>query len=293
MKHTPHFSIILFLIIISITAQSQTDSLVKYSDLKFNSEFEEMAIRNYVLYNQDAFNLFLAIDENMTEEEASWRKDLYLSVFKDLEEKKIQSKKINKKIKLTYSNVHSKFLTKYNDNEFFPVIFQTGTYNCVSASMLYAMVFDNLKIPYKVMASSSHVYLVSNPGPQSIVIETTNPGFEQKIFNGEFKQQYADHLRSSKLISESEFKNKSAEEIFKEHFKEVRDAEFNNLPGFQYYNKALKKLQNNETEDAYKLCQKAYFFYSDYQVSLLLYDCLLFHIEKCNFNKVSDIDYLA
>jgi tetratricopeptide (TPR) repeat protein len=155
------------------------------------------------------------------------------------------------------------------------------------------MIFDNLEIPYNVKASSDHVYLVANPGSNSIVIETTNPGFEQMIFSGEFKQQYVNYLRTSKLISESEYKNKSVEEIFEEKFKEVRDAEFNNLPGFQYYNKALTKMQNNDIEEALKLSQKAYFFYPDYQVKLLLHTCLLLHIEKCNFDKVSDIDYLA
>lgn len=283
----------IFTIIISASAQSQSDSLIKFSDLKYHSDFEKEAIQNFVKSNLDTFNLFLAIDENMSDKEAKWRKELYLSVFDEFENKKIQTKKLNKKIRISYSIVHNRFLKKYSDNEYFPVIFQTGTYNCVSASMLYAMIFDNLEIPYKVKASSNHVYLVANPGSNSIVIETTNPGFEKVIFTGEFKQQYVNYLRTSKLISEPEYKNKSVEEIFEEKFKEVRDAEFINLPGFQYYNKALTKLQNNETEEALKLCQKAYFFYPDNQVKTLLYTCLLYHIEKCNFDKVSDIDYLV
>ncbi len=275
------------------TVFAQSDSLIRFSDLRYHSDFEKEAIKNFVFYKRDTFNLFLAIDEEMTPKEADRRKKVYLSVFKELDDKKIRTKKINKKIKLSYSKVHSRFLKKYNDNEYFPVIFETGTYNCVSASMLYAMIFDSLDIPYKIKASSNHVYIVANPGSNSIVIETTNPSFEQRIFTGEFKQQYVNYLRTSKLISESDYKNKSTEEIFEEKFKEVKDAEFNNLAGFQYYNKALTKLQNYKTEEALKLCQKAYFFYPDYQVKTLLYSSLLFYIEKCNFDKVSDMDYLA
>jgi len=286
-------SFLIFKILILTNISAQSDSLIRFSDLRFHSDFEKNAIKNFVHNNRDTFNLFLAIDENMTEKEARWRKDTYLGIFKDLEDKKIQTKKINKKIALSYSSVHSKFLIKYNDNEYFPVIFQSGTYNCVSASMLYALIFDQLDIPYKVKASNNHVYLVANSGANSIVIETTNPGFEEQIFTGEFKQQYAKYLRTSKLISESEYKNKSVEEIFEENFKEVKDAEFNNLPGFQYYNKALTKLQNNANEEALKLCQKAYFFYPDFQVKSLLQSCLLFHIDKCNFDRVAEVDYLA
>lgn len=292
-KLTPLILILIFKSILLTTIFAQSDSLIRFSDLRYHSDFEKEAIENFVLHKRDTFNLFLAIDEEMTHQEASWRRSSFLSIFKELEEKKIQTKNLNKKIKLSYAHVHSKFLKKYNENEYFPVIFQTGTYNCVSASMLYAMVFDKFDIPHKVKVSSNHVYLVANPGSNSIVIETTNPGFEQKIFTGEFKQQYVNYLRTSKLISESDYKDKSTEEIFEEKFKEVRDAEFYNLAGFQYYNKAIMKFRDNEIEEALKLSQKAYFFFPDYQVKSLLYTCLLLHIEKCNFDKVSDIDFLA
>jgi hypothetical protein len=272
---------------------SQTDSLIKYSDLRYHSEFERKSVRNYIQLRNDTFNLFLAIDEKMTLEKAIKQKEHYNGIISELESKNIYDKKINKKIKLTYSTVHSRFLDKYNENEYFPVLFETGIYNCVSASMLFALVFNDLKIPYEVKASSSHVYLIANPGSNSIVIETTNPGFEKAIFTGEFKQQYVNYLRSSKLISESEYKQKSVEEIFEEKFKEVNDAEFINLPGFQYYNKALAKLRSNEIDEALTLCQKAYFFYPVNQVKTLLYTCLIYQIEKCKFMKVSDIDYLA
>jgi len=189
--------------------------------------------------------------------------------------------------------VHSQFLKKYSNNEYFPEAFQSGLYNCVSASMIFSLVFDQLRIPYKVVASSDHVYLIANPGEHSIVIETTNPGFEKAIFTGEFKRQYVNYLRTSKLISDDEYKNKSIDEIFEENFDEVRDAEFNNLPGFQYYNKALTKMENNENQLAYELCQKAYFFYPDQQFKVLLYNSLLYQLEKCDFSKVADIDYLA
>lgn len=221
-----------FFIPFSLTAQ--TDSLVKVSDLKFHSVFEQEKFKHLINKRQDFFDLFLAIDEHMNEEEARSNYAKFTQVFDELETKNLQKKKIGKKIKLSYSVVHGRFLKKYNDTEFFPEIFRTGTYNCVSASMLYALVFDSLNIPYKVKASSNHVYLVADPGPGSIVIETTNPGFEQQIFTGEFKQQYVNHLRASKLISDSDYKGKSTEEIFEEKFNAVKDAELSNLPGFQY-----------------------------------------------------------
>lgn len=273
--------------------QLPADSIIRFSDLQFHTELERKSARNFIKNKKDTFNLFMAIDESVSNEEINSAINNFKGAFKDLEEKKIQSMKMNKKIKFCYSSIHDRFLTKYTNAEFFPAIFKNGNYNCVTASMLYAMVFDKVGIPYKVMVASDHVYLIANPGESSVVIETTNPGFEKTIFSGEFKDQYVSYLRSSKLISESDLKSKSTEEIFEEKFNAVRPAAFNNLPGFQYYNKAITKIKNNELEEGLRLCQKAYYFFPDQQVKVLLYNALLMYITKSDFDKVADIDYLA
>jgi hypothetical protein len=285
--------VILFSFMNMVFPQAQPDSLIRFSDLRFQSDFEKNAFDNFVKQRTDTFRLFLAIDKNMTDETAGKLNTTFNNALTELNQRNFQSKRINKQIKITYSGIHSRFLKKYNGNEYFPVTIQTGTYNCVSASMLYAMVFDHFHIPYKVMASSSHVYLVANPGENSVVIETTNPLFEKTIFTGDFKQQYVKYLRGSKLISEDDYRNKSVEELFEEKFNEVKEADFLNLPGFQYYNKALTQLENNNKEAALNLAQKAYFLYPAPQVKTLLNIALLLQIQKCNFDKVTDIDYLA
>ncbi|HET6558000.1 MAG TPA: hypothetical protein VFG54_11840 [Prolixibacteraceae bacterium] len=284
---------IVFIITKLLLAQDIKDSLVLFSDLKFHSAFEKEAFHKFVHQKTDTFNLFLAIDEKMTKKEADELLLSYKSIFSELTARKIESKKGNNRVKLAYSTVHNRFLKKYNTNEFFPVMFRTGTYNCVSASMLYAMVYDQLKIPTKVKVSSDHVYLVANPGAHSMVIETTNPGFEKALFDGEFKQQFVDNARRSKMISDEEYKSKSLDEIFEQLFNAVKEGTFENMPGFQYYNKALLKMQNNEIREALELFQKAYYFYPDLQVKGLLHTALLFQVEKCKFDKITDIDYLA
>lgn len=293
MKKIYLFLFLLYTFTISIFPQTDSDSIVRFTDLKYHSDFEKITLNNFFNYKKDTFNIFLAIDPEINNEIADRYYRAYKRSINELNQKNIQAKKINKQIKVSYSDIHSRFLKKYNDNEYFPVIFQSGIYNCVTASMLYSMVFEELGIPYKIKVSSNHVYLVANPGSNSIVIETTNPGVEKSIFTGEFKSQYVGYLRKSKMISEDEYKNKSVEEIFEEKFNAVKDAEYINLPGFQYYNKALTMLQKNNPKEALQLFQKAYLFYPDQQVKTLLYNSLLYQLEKCKFEKVSEIDYLA
>lgn len=282
----------LSLIINSVCLANNNDSIITLTDLKYHSNFEKDAVLSF-LNHKDSFNIFLAIDSSVNYERAKKRYNTYITVYEDFKQDNFFSKNLNKKIKIGYLKVHDRFLKKYNNVENFEAIFLLGNYNCLSASILYSLVFSRLQIPFKIMASSSHVYLVANPGKNSVVIETTNPTFEKIIFTGEFKRQYVNYLRGSKLINEDEYKNKSVEEIFEEKYNEVKEIEFHNLPGLQYYNQALSKLQNNEIDEALKLSQKAFFFYPDDQTKVLLYTCLLYQIEKCHFDKVSDIDYLS
>lgn len=292
MKKSSLIICIAFYASLTLYSRTDSDSLVTFSDLNFHSDLEKQATLRFLNNQADAFELFMAIDAEISDSDIKFSENSLATAIFELKSKGIEDKKINKKIKTSYQDIHSKFLNKYNENEYYPVMFRTGTYNCVSASMLYAQVFDLLAIPYKVMASSNHVYLIANPGAKSVVIETTNPDFEKAIFNGEFKRQYVNYLRSSKMISEDEYKNKSSEEIFEERYNEVREVEFANLPGMQYFNKALTMFEQNKYSEAYELSKKAYFYYPDQKVKVLLNNTLLFQLEKSTFDNVADIDYL-
>jgi tetratricopeptide (TPR) repeat protein len=207
--------------------------------------------------------------------------------------KNVEEMKIPKRVRKSFTILHDKHLKKYKEIEFFPTLFEKGRYNCVTSSILYSMVFEELKIPYKIQATKNHVYLVANPGPSSIVVETTNPNIDKKEYLEDYKRDYVSHLRSIKLISEKEYKSKSINEIFEEKTNNVWTAEFNNLVGFQYYNLGLVKFSNKEAEEAYKLFQKAYFFNPDKQVQLVLYGVLLQLVSNSKYENVSDIDYIA
>jgi hypothetical protein len=99
MKKLIRFIIILtFKTTILTTVFAQSDSLVRFSDLQFHSDFEKEAFKNFVFQNRDTFNLFLAIDEKMAKKEANRKKEIYRSIFKDLEDKNIQRKNIKKRL---------------------------------------------------------------------------------------------------------------------------------------------------------------------------------------------------
>jgi len=118
-------------------SQNQTDSLNSFSGMKFHSEFEKQAVNSYILNKKDTFNLFLAIDETMTKEIADGYRTVFNKIFVELEKQKIETKNADRKVRMIYSLVRNQFLLKYSDNEYFPMIFKDGTYNCVTGALLF------------------------------------------------------------------------------------------------------------------------------------------------------------
>ena len=288
------FAFLLIFLVYHILAFSQEkDSLVLFSDLKYHSQFEKDAIFGFVQGKTDTLNLFLAIDSNMTSEKARSYQAIYRRMILDLREKNVEAKKIAKKVRKSFTTLHDKYLKKYKEIEFLPLLFEKGSYNCVTSTILYSMVFEELRIPYKIQTTKNHVYLVASPGPNSIVVETTNPNMDKPEYIQDYKREYVSHLRTIKLISEQEYKTKSVDEIFQERINNVWSVEFSNLVGFQYYNLGLLKFSNNKVEESYRLFQKAYFFYPEKQVRLVLYGVLLQLVSSSKYEKISDIDYIV
>ena len=131
----------LILVILSLPvylfSQNQADSLNSFSGMNFHSEFEKQALNSYVLNQKDTFNLYLAIDETMTKEIADGYRTVFNKIFVELEKQKIETKNADRKVKMIYSLVRNQFLLKYSDNEYFPMIFKDGTYNCVTGALLF------------------------------------------------------------------------------------------------------------------------------------------------------------
>jgi hypothetical protein len=288
-------TILLFLIIkgLFIFSQENVDSLVLFSDLKFHSDFEKEAFTNYINQHTDTFMLFMANDENMTKIQADDYYQSFQSFFEIIQKKKLGKSKNKKDIEKIFTLVHEHFLHKYDDIEHFPDIFTKGSYNCVSASILYALIFDQLQIPYKIFQTPNHVYLVVHPGNESMIIETTNPDIKKEYFTQEYKKEYLQKLKSVKMVTENESLSKSIDEIFQEKYYKGHESEFNNLFGFEYMNKALSCLDSDVKDGTYEMFQKAYFFFPDPQIRSVLYKSLIQRINKCKFKEVSDIDYLV
>ncbi len=256
--------------------------------------FESIQWQKLEQDNPDLFGLFAATDPAMTADKLDKMKArLEALITRYREDDKFARAKPAKKIKTLYKETHDTFLVKYNLVNKFSHIFTTGEYNCVSATALYALIFDGLDIPYQIKQKPTHVYLLAYPQGDNILVETTDPVGGYVEFSGSFKADYIDNLTQAKLISAEERRQESVESLFDKHYFLDENISLQQLAGLQYANEAVFAMEGNDHATALSELSKAYSLYPSPQYEPLLIGLCVEMLYQLPYDDLSSVDYLV
>ena len=232
----------------------------------FNSAFEKQLFQK-VIDSQvfDPMELFFSM--NYHESSVNQSKNKLNNFYKEIAPELI-SKQIKKQIKTIYKRTHSHFLTKYEEKSFFENIFENGTFNCVSATALYALVLETYHIEYVIKETLQHVYLIADPKRDQVFIETTLPSKGTFYVDEHCKKNYVEYLENNKIISESEFKTQSTESLFDKYYDENKTITLKELAGIQYFNDGIFNYEASKFVEASKSFEKAFILYPSNSIKL-------------------------
>jgi len=251
-------------------------SLVRPGEVVFVSSFEQQVFAELLENNQPSwFDIFICNDSLVTQAKANE----YVKVIKEIAGRfktdyYLQMNE-KKKIQKIYAAIHEEMLGKYTPLVPFSSIFTSKEYHCVSSSMLYALVFDELNIPYQIRTIPGHVYLVAYPSSSYIVVETTDPLHGTLIFDQTFKAKYIEYLRDSKLISKEEYYHSSLDSLFNAHFYKSNVIGQKGLASIQYINQFYSSFEDLHYRDALENQKKAWLLNPDTTNTYLLLLSLL------------------
>jgi len=275
----------IFLVIgISIYAQPK----FTISDFEFYSTFEKETFLNYQKDTNNTYtylSLFLLTDINSNETQFKNIKQSIEFILIEIQNSEKFKKGGEKAIKYIYKTIHDKFFDKYNPEAIFSEILTKKEYNCATASALYSIIFNELKIPFEVNYSENHVFLTAYPHTKPILVEATNPLAGTTVYPKSYIQNYVDYLRKSKLISQYEYENKPADIIFNEYFFKTDKGNINTLTGILYYNQSVFYFQKKDYANAYEMSLRASYFMKDYdKVNFLVLAASGLILQQDNFN---------
>ncbi len=291
-----HFTALNFLIIpvLALNANiSGRDSLVSYNDISFYTKFEEQALCRY--FNAGApeyIRLFLSASEEIDSAEIEEYVTTFNSFCETFNTKKFLKSKPKKKIKTIYRAVHGTFFRKYEMLTSFDKIFKDGDYNCVTASALYGIILIRLNIPFFVVETPVHVYIVSYPDKNRIKIESTGPYAGYFIYSQSLKKAFIENFREYKLIDDKEYSKLSLDELFDKYYFIGNKISIKELIGIQYFNIAAYYTLKNNLEQGYNSLEKAYVFYPLEGTRILLFDYLSNMVMRLTYDNLQQLDYL-
>ena len=275
------FFIIFLVIVFSISAIAQED-LVRFSDLTFVSDFEKESFKQYFDGDMDITRLLQCINPRQTEKGHLENDQQLRSAIDKLKQAKLEKKKPNKKVRTIYTTIHDTFLDKYEKKNEFSEIFDTGKYNCVSATALFALVFEELSISYTIKELPTHVFLIAYPENEQILVETTDPLTGYIQFSQIFKRTYLENLRERKLIGSAEYSQYSSDDLFDKYYFDDEDISLEQLVGIQYINDGIYKLQEGNLEKALSQFEKGYLLYPSDKAAYLSVTTAIRHLTKLN-----------
>lgn len=271
---------ILSIIIIAFCAKSYSKSV---DSLIFSNDFERKIFTKYCSGEKvDPIDILISIDYTSKSELIKVKLTIF---FESLEKSGFKQLSKKKQIKDIYKKVHSTFLQKYTEEVVFSDIFINGNYNCVTASSLYALVFDHFNIDFQIKKTPVHVYLIADPKGEQIAIETTLPNKGLVVYDDRLKKGFVEYLKDNKLISENEYRTNTIDALFEKNYTKAATINLTELTSLQYYNNGITLYQAEKYEDAANSFEKARILYSESTIKFMQSNSLVSLLSEQNRTK--------
>ncbi len=286
MKAPKYF--LLYILFVSQIVFGQQGNLTLYG---YDSEYEEKVINDV---NSEELELLLALGEKASYVRLEKVKAVFNDFIKEVKQSGILDQTEVKLMKQLHNMVHDKFLVQYKEISPFHEIFETGTYNCVSATALFALTLDELNIPYNIQEQPTHVFIMAYPDTKGIMVEMT------AVKDAYYMPTRRDISKAIKLlldfkITTADEVNKLGErEVYNQYYNSNQEIDLRKLIGLQYYNEAIVNYNDGaHSEKAFNAICKSEKLYSSQKVELFKTEILINALDDMKDASMLNIRYMA
>ncbi|MCB0487863.1 MAG: hypothetical protein KDC99_05275 [Cyclobacteriaceae bacterium] len=158
-------------------------------------------------------------------------------------------------LRSVFNLTHRQVLKQYDQYATFGELFESGRYDCLTATALYSVVLSKLGYAHSVIETNYHIFLLINSDEGQILMESTDPigGFEYN------QERITNRIEQYKKDAAVVLANQAASGYLL--FNEVSMDE---LKGLLYYNQCVKAFNNQQWMEAIKnLDLASRYYYSE------------------------------
>jgi hypothetical protein len=164
-------------------------------------------------------------------------------------------------LRYSFREVHKTFLKNYKAYSQFPEIFDTGNYDCLSATSLFSIVLDKFGFDYKIIETNYHIFMVVEADEKQFLLESTD-----KV-NGITSDDDIIKMRLSRY-QENEVLSAAVDKYYYEYeldlYQQVLPQQ---LIGLLYYNQAIIAFNNSDLAACAQKLKKAIRVYNSPRIA--------------------------
>jgi len=199
---------------------------------------------------------------NMPAEQATLKMSRFLS---GLSAKRSKFKSDELFLRYAFRESHKNFFHNYKAYSQFPEIFDSGNYDCLSATSFLSIVLDAFEFDYKIIETNYHIFLVVDANEKQILLETTDKTYGfisgDRILNARLNEYRENNLTTA---------GNSQLHHYKFDLDIYQQVMPNQLPGLLYFNQAVIAFNNKDYADCAIKIKKALRIYTNPRISELI-----------------------
>ena len=182
-----------------------------------------------------------------------------------------------------FSITHRQLLKQYEQYSGFGDLFQTGQYDCLTATALYSLVLSHFGYDHKIIETNYHIFLLVQTNEGEILIESTDPINGLEYQPNRIQARIQTYLYDQEQIAANESFHIFSYSLFEQ-------VSLTQMEGLLYYNQCVKAFNNQQWVAARTYLTKAKQHYDSPRTqemeSLLLSVIASNELEKSNLKEL-------
>jgi hypothetical protein len=163
-------------------------------------------------------------------------------------------------LRLVFTKTHKTYLKKFVEFAPFNAIFESGSYQCLTATALYALILNHFNINHEVIETNYHIFLMAKTKQGNVLLESTD------LFNG-FVDDEGLINQKIELYKKNNLTASNASAVYyKFTFELFNQVDLNELLGLLHYNQAVAAFNQNNIKDAVTQLTLANEFYASTRI---------------------------
>jgi hypothetical protein len=209
------------------------------------------------------FDQLLKIENTTLSEDIieSYKTD-FLKTISSYQSKQVKRGQNTKALKHLFYKTHRQYLKSYVPYQSFAKLLTDGTYGCLTATALYALLLEELGYEYEIIETNYHIFLVGEVSGQRFLIESTDP------INGFLDSDKEIDERLNEVTAKGA--TPSTEDRYRFSFNINRSISLEEMVGLQYYNMASQAYNNGNYIQAVADLDRAHQYYQSERINEFL-----------------------